>query len=176
MSNPFFKNHGPLKISKILETLNLKINSYKDKKIYDIKDLVSSTNNDITFLHSKKYNNAAKKTKASVCITTEVLKTALPEKCLALVVENVLVSTSKITSMFYPDSINDNYDETVAPLDVQFYFYPRPSKFLDATGDVQYYDIFDDKDVNLLMEDFRDGYYYLAMVDWGDGSQREYDD
>jgi len=37
----------------------------------------------------------------------------LPEKCLALVVENVLVSTSKITSMFYPDSINDNYDETV---------------------------------------------------------------
>ena len=37
----------------------------------------------------------------------------MPEKCLALVVENVLVSTSKITSMFYPDSINDNYDETV---------------------------------------------------------------
>ena len=63
MSNPFFKNHGPLKISKILETLNLKINSYKDKKIYDIKDLVSSTNNDITFLHSKKYNNVAKKLK-----------------------------------------------------------------------------------------------------------------
>ena len=110
MSNPFFKNQGQLKISKIVETLNLKINSYKDKKIYDIKDLVSSTNNDITFLHSKKYNNAAKKTKASVCITTEVLKTALPEKCLALVVENVLVSTSKITSMFYPDSITDDFD------------------------------------------------------------------
>ena len=113
MSNPFFKNKGPLKISKIFEILNLKINSFKDKKIYDIKDLASSTNNDITFLHSKKYYNAAKKTKASVCITTEVLKTALPENCLALVVENVLVSTSKITSMFYPDSINDNYDETV---------------------------------------------------------------
>ena len=113
MSNPFFKNQGPFKKSKIFETLNQKINSDNDQKIYDIKDLVSSTNNDITFLHSKKYNNVAKKTKASVCITTEVLKTALPEKCLALVVENVLVSTSKITSMFYPDSINDNYDETV---------------------------------------------------------------
>ena len=113
MSNPFFKNQGPFKKSKIFETLNLKIKLDNDKKIHDIKDLVSSTNNDITFLHSKKYNNVAKKTKASVCITTEVLKTALPEKCLALVVENVLVSTSKITSMFYPDSINDNYDETV---------------------------------------------------------------
>ena len=57
-----------------------------------------------------------KKTKASVCITTEVLKSVLPEKCLALVVENVLVSTSKITSLFYPDSINDNYDSTVIPI------------------------------------------------------------
>ena len=32
---------------------------------------------------------------------------------MALVVENVLVSTSKITSLFYPDSINDNFDSTV---------------------------------------------------------------
>ena len=83
------------------------------------------------------------------------------------------------SSLFnYWDKIQhpDNYDETVAPLDVQFYFYPRPSKFYNSDGDIEYYDVFDEKDVNLLMEDFRDGYYYLAMVDWGDGSQREYND
>jgi len=118
MSNPFFKNHGPYKISKIIKSLNLNIdNSYNEKKVHDIKDLVSSTKNDITFLHSKKYKDIAKKTKASFCLTTNALKTELPESCLALVVENVLVSTSTITSMFYPDSINDNFDETVLSID-----------------------------------------------------------
>ena len=114
MSNPFFKNHGPLKITEIANSLNININkSHCEKDIHDIKDLASSTKNDITFFHSKKYKDIAKKTKASFCLTTEVLKTELPESCLALVVDNVLVSTSKITSIFYPDSINDNFDETV---------------------------------------------------------------
>ena len=40
-------------------------------------------------------------------------KNELPKNCLALVVDNVLVSTAKITSLFYPDSTNDNFDETV---------------------------------------------------------------
>ena len=114
MTNPFFKNHGPFKVSEILKSLNININSsLNDKKILDIKDLVSSNNNDITFFHSKKYKDVAKKTKASVCITTDALKNVLPDNCLALVVDNVLVSTSKVTSLFYPDSTNDNFDETV---------------------------------------------------------------
>ena len=113
MTHPFFKNHGPFKFSEIVNLLKINIdNSPNEKEIYDIKDLVSSTKNDITFFHSKKYKEVAKKTKASFCLTTDVLKNELPESCLALVVENVLVSTSKITSIFYPDSINDNFDET----------------------------------------------------------------
>ena len=114
MSNLFFKNHGPLKISDIVNSLKLNIDkSLYKKEIYDIKDLVSSTKHDLTFFHSKKYKDVAKKTKALFCLTTEVLKTELPESCIALVVDNVLVSTSKITSIFYPDSIIDNFDETV---------------------------------------------------------------
>mgnify|MGYP001234429065 CR=1 FL=1 len=112
MSNPFFKNHGPLKISEIIKSLNSSINTLnKHIEIKDIKDLSTSTKNDITFFHSKKYKEVANKTKASFCLTTDVLKTELPENCFALVVENVLVSTSKITSIFYPDAINDNFDE-----------------------------------------------------------------
>ena len=114
MSNPFFKNQGPFKISKIIELLNLNIdNIKKDHEINDIKDLISSENSDITFFHSKKYKEVAKKTKASFCITTESLTNDLPTSCVPLIVENVLVSVAKITTVFYPDAINDDFDESV---------------------------------------------------------------
>ena len=114
MSNPFFKNHGPIKFSEILKFLNIdNDNSINDIEIYDIKDLVSSNKNDITFFHSKKYKDAAKNTKASFCLTTALLINELPKSCTAIVVDNVLVSTSKITSLFYPDAINDDFDESV---------------------------------------------------------------
>ena len=114
MSHPFFKNYGPILISEILEYLGIKIEDLKvDKEILDIKDLYSSTNADITFYHSKKYKEIAKNTKASFCITTETLKHDLPKNCNSLIVENVLVSVSKLTSKFYPESINDNFDDTV---------------------------------------------------------------
>ena len=117
MHHPFFKNQGPIKVSEIVTYLNININTInEDKQIHDIKDLTSSTKNDITFFHSKKYKDVAKKTKASFCLTTEVLKTELPNTCLPLVVKNVLVSTSKVTSIFYPESINDNFDETATQI------------------------------------------------------------
>ena len=40
-------------------------------------------------------------------------KKELPKSCLPIIVNNVLVSTSIITAKFYPDSINDNFDETI---------------------------------------------------------------
>ena len=114
MINPFFKNNGPFKISKILNYLNLSNkNIDQNKLVLDIKDLYSANFADITFFHSKKYKTVAKKTKASFCITVESLKEELPTKCIPLVVENVLVSVSKLTAKFYPDSINDDYDNTV---------------------------------------------------------------
>ena len=117
MNNPFFKNHGPFKISEILNFLAIKNNDLnKNFEIQDIKDLMTSTDNDLTFFHSKKYKDIAQKTKASFCITTESLKNILPKNCKALIVENVLVSVSKLTSKFYPDSIYDNFDETAVSI------------------------------------------------------------
>ena len=114
MSNPFFINKGPIKILDIVKSLNLKIDiSNQKKEIFDIKDLYSSTDKDVTFFHSNKYKHLAQKTKASFCITTNSLKGNLPKNCIPLIVENVLVSTSKITSLFYPESIYDDFDETV---------------------------------------------------------------
>ena len=114
MHHPFFKNKGPFKVSEILNILNLKnVDIDMDLTISDIKDLFISNKNEITFFHSKKYKDFANSTNASFCLTTKNLKNELPKSCKPIVVDNVLVSTSKITEKFYPDSINDNFDDTV---------------------------------------------------------------
>ena len=128
MQNPFFKNCGPFKVYDILSLLNIDdIDIDMSLKINDIKDLFSSEINEITFYHSKKYKDIAKKTKASFCLTTENLKNELPKKCKPIIVNNVLVATSKVTEKFYPDSVNDNFDDTV--YDIQETKYKEKIKF-----------------------------------------------
>ena len=51
-------------------------------------------------------------TKAKFCITTESLKDYLPKDCNKIIVSNVLVATAKITKIFYPDSVTDDFDST----------------------------------------------------------------
>ncbi len=113
MDNPFFINKGPFKILEIFNILNLKTNDLNiDELVHDIKDLYSAKSNEISFFHSKKYKHLANNSKATFCITTETLKNDLPKNCTPIIVENVLASTSIVTAKFYPDSINDNFDET----------------------------------------------------------------
>ncbi len=113
MNNPFFKNKGPFKIEKLLQLSGLNnINNFKNIKINNINDLSTSTSKDITFFHSKKYLNLASKTKALFCLTTANLKDYLPNRCNKIIVDNVLVATAKITKIFYPDSVTDNFDIT----------------------------------------------------------------
>ena len=117
MVNPFFKSNGPFLVSSILKLINIETDILKkDIEVNDIKDLYNSNISDITFFHSKKYKELAQKTKASFCITTESLKNDLPAHCVPLIVENVLVSVSKITSFFYPDALNDDFD--VSAIDI----------------------------------------------------------
>ena len=117
MVNPFFKNHGPFNILDILKILKLHPNkNIRSKNIYDVKDLLSSTENDITFFHSKKYKELANSTKASFCITSSNLKNELPKHCIPVIVNNVLLSTAIITSKLYPDSVNDDFDNSVTDL------------------------------------------------------------
>ena len=114
MDNPFFKNNGPFELGEILKELNLQNDKENENlSIKDIRDLQNSNSNEITFFHSKKYKTVAANTKASFCITIKNLQKELPKSCIPIVVDNVLVSTSVITSKFYPDSINDDFDETV---------------------------------------------------------------
>ena len=113
MSNPFFTNNGPFNILEILKILKIELKVQENQKVRDIKDLLSAEKDCITFFHSKKYNEIAKKTKASYCMTTQNLKDFLPKSCTAIVVENVLMSTSLVTQKFYPNSTEDEYDNSV---------------------------------------------------------------
>ena len=113
MQTKFFKNEGPFNISSLLKLLEIENAEIKDFEIEDIKDLISSGSKDVTFFHSKNYLEFAKTTKASFCITNKSLSSYLPKTCTPLIVENVLLSTSLLTSKFYPAAVYDDYDYTV---------------------------------------------------------------
>ena len=110
MLNPFFINRGPISLYDVLKLLNIKNETFKNEAIEDIKDLTNATKKNITFFHSKKYQEYAKITKASYCVTTNSLKDCLPTTCKAVIVENVLIAVSKITEKFYPNSSEDEFD------------------------------------------------------------------
>ena len=113
MKHPFFKNHGPFKIEELLKNLKLdNKENLSDDIVHDVKDLQTADKEHITFFHSKKYSNLASKTKANFCITTENLKNYLPNSCKKIIVENVLIATAKITKLFYPSSVTDDFDIT----------------------------------------------------------------
>jgi UDP-3-O-[3-hydroxymyristoyl] glucosamine N-acyltransferase len=114
MINPFFKNKGPFKIDKLLKLSDVvNKNNFKDTRVLDIKDITAANNKEITFFHSTKYESLAVNTKALFCITTENLSKILPKRCNKIIVDNVLVSTAKITKTFYPNSVTDDFDYNV---------------------------------------------------------------
>ena len=118
MQNLFFQNKGPIKIDDILKLSSIKNNfKYFDTNIFDIKDLVTASNNDITFFHSKKYETPASNTKASFCLTTKKLSWMLPQHCKPIEVENVLISTALVTKVFYPSALTDDFDSNAINID-----------------------------------------------------------
>jgi len=118
VKHPFFKNYGPFKLDNLLKDLKLdNIKNFGDDLVHDIKDLQTADKEHLTFFHSKKYHIQASKTKASYCITLKNLEHYLPKECKPICVDNVLLIISKITSKFYPDAINDDFDNTVKKIE-----------------------------------------------------------
>jgi len=114
MINPFFKNHGPYEINKLLQLSDISIQEkFSDISVTDINDLATSKKENITFFHSKKYEFFASKTKATFCVTTKKLSHILPNNCKPIIVDNVLIAIANITKIFYPDSLSDDFDYNV---------------------------------------------------------------
>ena len=54
MVNPFYKNHGPIKISEILKILRLDDFKFStDQDISDVKDLVMAKKNEIKVINQE---------------------------------------------------------------------------------------------------------------------------
>ncbi len=117
MTNPFFENHGPFKINEILKYISVKSDETNDYEIHDVKDLLTSTEKDITFFHNKNYASLAVKTKASYCVTLNNLISHLPSSCKPIIVDNVLLSIANITKKFYPSSVTDDFDNEVIEIE-----------------------------------------------------------
>jgi len=125
MNNPFFKNHGPFKISNFIDLNNNHVSSpidlsKNDKLIYDVKNLNEATSKDITFFHSVKYKDLAIKTKAYACITKSEFFHLLPDNCIKISCDNVLLLTATITAKFYQDSITDNNNYDLSDINEKF--------------------------------------------------------
>ncbi len=118
MINLFYKKNNNIKLIDILNLLNIK-NKFEntDITITDIKDILSAKKNEITFFHSLKYKDVMIESKASYCITSKNFEKYIPKSCKSLLVENILISVSKITNLFYPNAINDDFDKNVVPIE-----------------------------------------------------------
>ena len=113
MDNPFFKKKKNVKINDILSLLNLE--KQKDNyRVNDIKELETAKKNDITFFNSIKYLEFITKTKSRLVITHKKFLSVIPPQIYTIEVPNVLVAVSYITSLFYPNSVNDNSDFNVS--------------------------------------------------------------
>ena len=125
MINPFFKNHGPFMIVDLIDANIDYLSSIDDLKkfdklLYDVKNLDEATFQDITFFHSIKYKHLAIKTKANVCITKKEFFPFLPDDCIKISCDNVLLLTALITAKFYPDSITDDNNYNLSNIDEKF--------------------------------------------------------
>ena len=117
MINPFFKNTGPYEVNDLLVLISINDQSFSKEKVNDIKELSSSKKGDITFFHSKKYSEFAKSTNASFCLTSENLKSFLPTTCKPIISEKILLDVAKITKIFYPNSVTDDFDDNVEKIE-----------------------------------------------------------
>ena len=101
MTNPFFKNYGPIKLKDIYKVLNINNDNNNKTKIFDITDLNSASIKDITFFHSNKYKTQAQITKAAACITTKNLasKFKIPLNKVAIEVNMEIIDKKKLNKI-----------------------------------------------------------------------------
>ena len=116
MENPFFKKKKNVKINDILSLLNLEKQKV-NYRVNDIKELETAQKNDITFFNSIKYLKFIKKTKSKLVITNKKFLSVIPSQIYTIEVPNVLLAISYVTSLFYPNSVNDNFDFNVRKID-----------------------------------------------------------
>ena len=113
--NHFFEKKGPFPLKEIIKNIGCvgNFSKYDNFQIKSFESLDKATNNDLTFLHSSKYQSVSIKTKAAACITSQNLCKFLPEKCIKLDVKNTLFAVTQVAKMFFPKADIDFLDESL---------------------------------------------------------------
>ena len=107
--NIFYKKLDKISIKKICKELNIPHLTKKNFFINDIKTLDEADKNDLTFLHNSKYLKFISKTKSNFIITSYKFQKYFNNKNI-LLVDNVLQSVARVTELFYPGSLNENFN------------------------------------------------------------------
>ena len=107
--NIFFKKIKKISINEICKKLKIKNISKKNIYLNDINTLDDASKNDLTFLHSSKYLRLIPNIRSNFIITSSKFQKYLPSKK-TLLVDNVLLGVAIITELFYPDSLNENFN------------------------------------------------------------------
>tara|TARA_B100002019_G_scaffold56265_1_gene48348 strand:- start:142 stop:1149 length:1008 start_codon:yes stop_codon:yes gene_type:complete len=107
--NIFYKKLDKISLKKICNELKIPHISKKNYFLNDIKTLDEADKNDLTFLHSSKYLKLISRVKSNFIITSHKFQKFLNNKNI-LLVDNVLLSVARITELFYPDSLNENFN------------------------------------------------------------------
>ena len=109
--NPFFKKKNNIYLFDILKVLSIESKkNYKNTLLNDIKNLDQADTNDITFFHSIKYKDILKLTKSKFIITTAKLSNFVTKSKTKFIVDNVLIGVAKVSEFFYPNSLNDQFE------------------------------------------------------------------
>ena len=107
--NIFFKKTEKISINEICKKLKIKSITKKNIYLNDIKTLENASKNDLTFIHSSKYLRLIPKIKSNFIITSIKFQKYLSNKNI-LLVDNVLLAVANITELFYPESLNENFN------------------------------------------------------------------
>ena len=112
VSNQFFVKQGPFPLKEIIDKINATYeeDNIENFNINGVETITEAKKEDLTFLNSSKYKDLSLKTKAGVCITSNNLAKFLPEKCIKLNVNNVLLAVAEVSKMFYPSADIDYPD------------------------------------------------------------------
>ncbi len=120
MKNLFFKKKNNIRINDILTLLKIK-KQKENIKIKNISELDQAMKNDISFFHSINYLDKLKKSKSNLILTSKRYSQHIPKNKKIIVVKNILLSVAKITSLFYPDALDDIFDKSLEPVKTKLF-------------------------------------------------------
>ena len=97
-------------IKKILKDNGLNVNSdlSEDEVFSDIKTIVNSTANDLSFFSNKRYINDLKNIKAKACLINNKYAGFLPKNCEPIITQDPYLALALITSIYNVEKLRSN--------------------------------------------------------------------